>query len=61
MTKFAFTRRETTESIILMEAESELEAWQRVIDGDMPEHASDRTLIREPVFKRLPKQDEFDL
>ena len=55
---FAFTRKEATQSTIWMEADTELEAWQRVIDGDLPDNASDRSLLREPVFKRLPEQDE---
>lgn len=60
MTKFAFTRRMTVETAVMIEAENEQDAWSRVLAGEEVSTGEDR-ILRLPTFRRTPSRDEYDL
>jgi hypothetical protein len=61
MTKYCFQRRITVVTECWFEADCERKAWSRALAGDAPESIGDERIPNEPIFRRQPKKDEFDL
>lgn len=55
MTRFAFTRRVTTEAIVWFEAEDEVAAWSKALMGAEANATTDEQLTRLPIFNRAPQ------
>lgn len=68
MTKFAFNCRMTVQTTVLVDAETEVEAWeialgQTVDPSEINENLEvvDNPIINRPIFRRIPDRDEYDL
>lgn len=59
--KFAFQCRITVECAVAVNAETEQEAWARVLDDQQPLQLSEFVPVRKPIFTRMPQADDFGL
>lgn len=59
--KFAFVRTVRTKQTAWFEAETELEAWAKALDGAGAASTDDEEMLAPPLYRRAPKLDEFDL